>query len=174
MILESYSKRITRPDCNHSFESVVCIASLDSDVGDALPYLNAELGGIEYHKDPPTVMFRVNNRIIKVGAREIAINALADEAEADKILTWMINEINRVWEERDSITPCYEGKKSPQFLEILKRLPKTNCKKCGQPTCMVFANLVREGGKGAEDCPELTGEKLESLQDYLADFDFDA
>ena len=174
MLLESWSKRITRPDCNHSFESLVCIASLDSDVGEALPYLNAELGGIEYHREPPTVMFRVNNRIIKVESREIAINALADEEEAEKILSWIIREINRVWEEKDSITPSYSGRKAPQFMEIFKRLPKTNCKKCGQPTCMVFANLIREGGRGAEDCPELTGEKLKSLQDYLANFDFDA
>jgi CO dehydrogenase/acetyl-CoA synthase gamma subunit (corrinoid Fe-S protein) len=82
-------------------------------------------------------------------------------------------EINQAWEKRAEITPCYKGKKKPLLMEILKLLPKTNCKKCGQPTCMVFASQVMDGGRGAEDCPELEGENLEKLKNYLAGFDFE-
>ena len=49
-------------------------------------YLNAVLGGTQYLLDPPEVMFHHHGRIIKVGSREIAINALKDEQEADRIL----------------------------------------------------------------------------------------
>ena len=31
-------------------------------------------------------------------------------------------------------------------LDIFKLLPKTNCKKCGSPTCMAFAMKVAQGG----------------------------
>ncbi|MBW2711975.1 MAG: Fe-S cluster protein, partial [Deltaproteobacteria bacterium] len=30
-----------------------------------------------------------------------------------------------------------------------KLLPKTNCKECGQSTCMVFATQIAEGAKGS-------------------------
>jgi len=79
MLLSGYTKNIFRPECNASFESVHCVALLNEDVGDALPYLNAVLGGTQYLHDPPEVMFHHHGRIIKVGAREIAINALKDE-----------------------------------------------------------------------------------------------
>ncbi len=173
MLLESYTKEIFRPECNPSFESVHCIVRLDQVISAALPYLNAELGGTQYFKDPPAVMLHVYGKIIKVGATEIAINALHDWQEADKILQWLKNEINRVWEEKDAITPSEESRAKPQVFEILKMLPKTNCKKCGLPTCMVFAAQAAEGGRGADDCPEIDPENKEKLESYLAGFAFE-
>ncbi|MBI9075170.1 MAG: Fe-S cluster protein [Desulfatibacillum sp.] len=174
MLLTGWTKEIFRPECNPSFESVHCRAHLSEDVGEALPYLNAVLGGTQYFAEPPQVMFHHHGRIIKVGASEIAINALTDEAEADKVLTWLQNEINEAWENRGSITPCYKGREQPKLIEILKLLPKTNCKKCGQPTCMVFAAQVREGGRGIEACPELTPPNRTALEQYLSRFDLEA
>ena len=173
MRLSGYTKTIFRPECNSSFESVHCLASLNEDVGDVLPYLNAVLGGTQYFNDPPEVMFHHHGRIIKVNAREIAINALKDEKEADSILEWLKKEINQAWMNRDSITPCYAGKTKPKLIEILKLLPKTNCKKCGQPTCMTFAAQVTEGGRGVEHCPELIEENRAKLSRYLANFVFE-
>ena len=46
MLLSGYSKKIFRPECNAMFQSVHCIARLNEDVGEALPYLNTVLGGI--------------------------------------------------------------------------------------------------------------------------------
>ena len=173
MLLTGYVKEIFRPECNPSFESVHCIAHLNEDIGDVLPYLNAVLGGTQYFEDPPLVMFHHQGKIIKVAPREIAVNALKDEIEADRILEWMRTEINQAWENRETITPCYTGKTKPQLIKILSLLPKTNCKKCGQPTCMVFAAQAVEGGRGPDDCPELTLENREKLSVYLADFVFD-
>jgi ArsR family metal-binding transcriptional regulator len=173
MLLESYKKEIFRPECNPSFQSLHCIAHLDQDIAEALPYLNATLGGFEYLKDPPAVTFRIQGKILTVHPREIAVNALRDEEEADKILEWMKREINDAWENRDKITPSYAGVPKPKILEILKLLPKTNCRECGQPTCMVFATLAAQGVKDAEDCPAVTEDKKRLLQTYLAHFGFD-
>jgi ArsR family metal-binding transcriptional regulator len=170
MLLRSYTKEIFRPECNPSFQSLHCIAHLDQNVAEALPYLNATLGGFDYLKDPPAVTFRVHGKIITVHPREIAVNALRDEEEADKILEWLKREINEAWEKRDEIEPRYEGTPKPKILEILKLLPKTNCRECGQPTCMVFAARVAEGAKGPEDCSLISDEKREELSKYLSPF----
>jgi ArsR family metal-binding transcriptional regulator len=173
MLLTSYRKEIFRPECNPCFQSLHCIAHLDQDVREALPYLNAVLGGFDYLKDPPAVTFRVHGKIITVHPREIAVNALRDEEEADKILEWLRREINEAWEKRDEIEPRYEGAPKPKILEILKLLPKTNCRECGQPTCMVFAARVAEGAKGPEDCPQISNEKKDELSKYLSQFGLD-
>ena len=96
MLLIRYTKEIFRPECNPSFQSLHCIAHLDQDITEALPYLNTTLGGFEYLKDPPAVTFRVHGKIITVHPREIAVNALRNEEEAEKILEWLKREI-LVW-----------------------------------------------------------------------------
>jgi len=173
MLLKSYSKEILRPECNPGFESVHCIAHLEQDISAVLPYLNAVLGGFEYLKDPPAVIFRSQGKLITVHGDKIAINALRDEDEADKILEWLQREINEAWENREDIEPSYEGAPKPKLIEILKLLPKTNCKECGEPTCMVFAARMAEGAKGPKDCPPLGVENKRRLEEYMSQFKFD-
>ncbi len=69
MVLTGYTKHIFRPKCNPGFTSVHCIAHLNEDVSEVLPYLNAVLGGTQYFRDPPEVMFHHQGKIIKVGAK---------------------------------------------------------------------------------------------------------
>ncbi len=171
MLLKGYRKRIFRAECNPHFESLHCIAELDQDVSEALPYLNATLGGFTYIKDPPSVTFQVHGKLITVYGGRIAVNALQDEEEADKILNWLKREINESWEKRSEIQPSYESTPQPQLMEILKLLPRAKgCRACGQPTCLVFAQLVAEGVKDAEDCPPMPEQARRKLKDYLAAF----
>ena len=61
---------------------------------------------------------------------------------------------------------------SPEIIEILKLLPKTNCRECGTPTCMVFATQMVEGVTGVGDCPQLDAPNKKRLSNYLDDFRF--
>lgn len=45
MLLNGYREEISRPTCNNTFRSLHCIAYLDEDISEALPYLDASLGG---------------------------------------------------------------------------------------------------------------------------------
>lgn len=45
-LLSDWRKEVFRPECNPSFQSLPCFAHLDQDVAEALPYLNAHLGGL--------------------------------------------------------------------------------------------------------------------------------
>ena len=170
MLLKSYTKEIFRPECNPSFQSLHCIAHLDQDITEVLPYINSALGGFEYFREPPAVTFRIHGKIITVHPREIAVNALKDEEEAEKILQWLQREINEAWQNRDQIKPSYQGAPKPKVIEILRLLPKTNCRECGQSTCMVFASLVCQGAKTDEDCPPIEEKKREKLREYMAQF----
>ncbi len=138
-----------------------------------MPFLNTLLGGFDYLNDPPALILKSRGRLITLHPRKIAINALKDEDEAEKILQWLIAEINRAWEQRDEIQPRFEGLPRPGLLEILKRLPRTNCRKCGQPTCLVFATRLAEGVNTAPDCPELSKQARQGLDDYLDGFHFE-
>ncbi len=173
MLLQGYKKEMFRPKCNPNFESVHCVARLDQDISEALPYLNTAMGGGDYVKSPPALTLKVHGKLISLHAREIFINALRDDEEADKILQWLKREINEAWDKRGEIEPTYETPPAPRWIEILKLLPKTNCRKCGEPTCTVFSLHAAQGIKSAEDCPDLTMENKAKLEEYLGQFHFD-
>lgn len=170
MLLESYRLEIFNSACNPSAIAVHCFAHLDQNVGQALPYLNSVLGGFEYIREPPSITFKVQGKLITVHGRKIAVNALKDEAEAHKIVEWLKREINDAWKNREHIVPSFEGAPRPQLIEVLKLLPKTNCKKCSEPTCMVFATRVIEGAKGVDACPPLELEQRRKLDEYMRQF----
>ena len=172
MLLKSYTREIFRPACNPGFKSLHCIAHLDQDVSPALPYLNSVLGGFEFIDDPPAVTFLSMGRLISVHSRKIAINALKDTDEADKILKWLIKEINTAWEKRASIRPSHEGLPKPNIVEILKCLPKTNCRQCREPTCLVFACRLAEGVQLPSGCPALSDSDRQKLEKYMMSFQF--
>jgi ArsR family metal-binding transcriptional regulator len=173
MLLQGYTKEMFRPKCNPSFQSVHCVARLEQDISEVLPYLNTALGGADYIKSPPALTLRIYGKLITIHSREIFINALKDEAEADKILEWLKKEINESWERREEIEPTFDAPPAPQWLEILKLLPKTNCRECGEPTCTVFALQAAQGLKGPDDCPKLGGDNKAKLGQYLSRFHFD-
>jgi ArsR family metal-binding transcriptional regulator len=170
MILKEYRKEIFHPECNSNFQSLHRIARLDQDIGEVLPYLNSSLGGDSCTKEPPSVTFKVHGKLITVHHDRIAINALKDEGEADKILEWLKQEINQAWKNREMIKPSLESFPKPLILDVLKLLPRSNCQQCGQPTCMVFAILVADGAKGPEGYPVLQDPHKTYLEKYLARF----
>lgn len=57
-------------------------------------------------------------------------------------------------------------------MEIYQLLPKTNCKICGEATCMAFAVKLIKGGAKIEECTPLEEEKykkkLERLKEILS------
>ena len=52
--------------------------------------------------------------------------------------------------------------------DILKSLPKTNCKECGYPTCFAFAMKIATGGAKLDQCPHIASESKAELEALLA------
>ena len=48
-------------------------------------------------------------------------------------------------------------------MEIFTFLPKTNCRECGESTCLAFAGAVFTAKKGLSICPYIPQEKLEQF-----------
>jgi len=53
-------------------------------------------------------------------------------------------------------------------LQIFKLLPKTNCKKCGMPTCLAFAMALAQKKVKLEDCPDASEEAKAALAEASA------
>lgn len=50
-------------------------------------------------------------------------------------------------------------------LDILKLLDKSNCRECGEATCMAFAAKVHKGEENLQSCPNLDGDVIDLFAD---------
>ena len=53
-------------------------------------------------------------------------------------------------------------------IEIFKLLPKTNCKECGDPTCLAFAMKLAAGKAELSACPYVSEEAKAKLSEAAA------
>jgi len=74
---------------------------------------------------------------------------------------------NEVWARRSEIEPCYEVRERPPALEIFKRLPRTNCRACGEATCLAFAVKVWSREAPASACAPIFSGDRGDLRDAL-------
>src|SRR3972149_6005558 len=60
--------------------------------------------------------------------------------------------INATWDHRHELTPVSSARRAPQLLDVWSLLPRTNCKECGEPTCMAFAAALLRRARKAGEC----------------------
>ncbi len=145
------------------------IAHISGDLTEVFPYLNAEMHSTSYDRNGPTLTFMDAYRMISLYQRRITV-AKADElVDAWRTLEAIRRQVNAVWARRTEIEPCYEMRKRPPVLEILKRLPRTNCGLCGESTCMAFAARVWQGQRPAHQCQPIFAGDYTHLKDALVE-----
>jgi ArsR family metal-binding transcriptional regulator len=144
---------------------------LPVDISASFPYLNSLLEDTLYdHANSILIGFN-NNRRYAFRPYEIQAGMVTDSSEAPPIAEEAIELVNRVWMERERITPSFKERKRPAVYDLYKLLPKINCKGCGYSTCLAFAADLRNGVIAPDRCallarPEFT-QKSEQIHTLL-------
>ena len=138
MLLNSYKIARVLP-CLADPEKIRIIAELSNEIHEVFPYLNAILKGCIYNHPALTLTIKKDGKLFTLHFRHITLAKIEDENEAEEILKWLKDLINETYEKRDQIEPNYSKGAELRALDIYKLLPGTNCKKCGELTCLAFA-----------------------------------
>ena len=159
--------------CHSDPNKIRTIASLPESVEPLLPYLNAVLRG-SYHEEGKTFTFSYEKRPVIVGADQITVGKTENIDKVKDTLDHVIKILNKVARERDSIVPSTRPKSQLSPYTIYKHLPRTNCKKCGEMTCLAFATgLIQERCEMAQ-CPALQEpsreQERQAIQEMLDDY----
>jgi ArsR family metal-binding transcriptional regulator len=142
-------------------------AHFSGDAAEALPYLNAESRQGSYVATLPVFTFMDDHRMVSLYRDRVGVAKADDIVDAWASLERVRCSANDVWSRRAEITPSLELRRRPPALEIFKRLPGTNCGRCGEATCTAFAWAVWRGDAGPRLClPVFEGER-EDLQGAL-------
>ena len=133
------------------------IAEATKNVGEILPYLNALLPNATYGLAGPTLTFKRDWRIITLYPHVVVMAKADDEEDALAILEWLRDLINETYRRRDEIMPRFERRRMLGPFDIYALLPRTDCKACGEATCVAFACGLLEGRHKPEGCTVLEG-----------------
>jgi len=153
--------------CVADLTKIRLIAHTGGDMAKVFPYLNAEMREASYNAKGPTFTFMDRYRMISMYPRRIAV-AKADEiVDGWRTLEMIRCRVNDTWARRAQIEPSDEMREKPPALEIFKRLPKTNCRACGERTCLAFAVRVWMGELPASKCLPVFRGEFGHLKDAL-------
>ncbi len=114
-------------------------ARASADLSPVLPYLNAVLPKAIYNPTSQSLTLYRDYRIICLQGSLITGAKADDTEDARSILDWLKFLINDTWEHRSEIAPSYDRRERLTPLPVFELLPRTNCRKCGVPTCLAFA-----------------------------------
>jgi len=167
MLLKDYTFETMLPECNTFAETINAIASLSDDIGEVLPYLASVIKLCSYDDKTKTLTFKQDGKGIAIYSRQIAVTKLRDREEAARMLGQLKDLINQTYENRQNIAPCYKKGIELKYLDVFKLLPGTNCRKCGQPTCLAFAARLVQQEANIAQCSPLLGDEFEAKRSKL-------
>ncbi len=130
--------------------------TLPVDISPSFPYLNAVMKDTIYDHENGILIGFSNGKRYAFRPHEIQLGMVADPSDVSGIIEEVVELVNRVWSERESIEPSFKERERPPVFEIYQLLPGTNCKECGYPTCLAFAAELRNGMVQIEQCTMLS------------------
>jgi len=163
MIHEYSDFTLKTPDCHPNVSFRVARFKLDSDVSHLFPYINAQIDDALYFENPHYIKFSLEGIGCALYPDHAAAAPFAERKEALSFVQRLIAFLNDLESRMDSLEPNYNTHTYIPVLEIFKRLPQTNCKECGYPSCMAFAAAVSKGEASPEQCPECGFDNIEEL-----------
>ncbi|HLP60997.1 MAG TPA: (Fe-S)-binding protein [Candidatus Deferrimicrobium sp.] len=143
------------------------VARISGDLEPVFPYVNAHMSGASYNPNGPSLTFMEGHRMIAIYPHRVAVAKADDIVDAWRVLEMLRVETNSCWLNRGQITPSYEMRRKPPALEIYFRLPKSNCKQCGETTCLAFALRLWSGEVKPHQCKPVFAGESGHLKDAL-------
>ncbi len=140
---------------------------LPEDISACFPYLNAVLTENRYDHENRILIGVSSGKRYAFRPHEIQLGGVPDPAKAQEIVDEAVELVNKTWRERDAITPNLKERDLPTVFEIYVLLPRTNCRECGQVTCLACAGEIRSGNLSMDDCPCLAKPEYAANRDKL-------
>ncbi|MGQ9538592.1 MAG: (Fe-S)-binding protein [Candidatus Bathycorpusculaceae bacterium] len=155
--------------CTADPERIKFLAQADKLLEDVLPVLYLAIPNAKYSEKLGALSYMHQQHLITIFANgRIGMTYVKDRKEADQLVEETRQMINRAF-----IHLKTHGKPSPEMVQAKKELtpmkvyellPKTNCKMCGEQSCLAFAAKLLNGEKTLQDCPPLDSKEYGSFK----------
>lgn len=137
---------------------IIVIGEPSQPLSDVIPYLATLPGIISYNPETLTLTFRRSSGFMTLYPDKVNITQVKDTKEGLELLKALVDAINATWEQRAELVAVTAARRAPRWLDILTLLPQTNCKQCGEATCMAFAAALQQHKRQVIECLPLVSD----------------
>ncbi len=139
---------------------LVIVGKPSGPIDAAFPLLNAMLPNvISYNPRAGALMLRRRPGFITLLPDTVYITQVKDADEGLELLSAVRDLLNQTWEQREKIEPRHDERRTPRPLDVWELLPRTNCRQCGEATCMAFGFGLLEARRRVEECVPLRADE---------------
>ncbi len=154
MYLDSITLTKTLP-CLAEPGKIIVIGKPNRMIGEVIPYMATLPSVIGYNPVTLTLTYRRPRGFMTLYPEQVYITQVADLAEGLELLAALTDAINATWEHRAELVAVKEARRAPRHLDIYALLPQTNCKQCGEATCLAFAVQLILEQRSLKECVPL-------------------
>ncbi len=152
MFLDSIALIKTLP-CLAEPGKIIVIARPSRSLEQVIPYLATLPGILAYNPATCSLTFRRQPGLMTLGLDHIYLTQVKNVEEGLELLAALVEAINTTWEHRAELAAPVRPLRAPRPLDIWTLLPQTNCKRCGESTCIAFAVGLLQGTRELAECP---------------------
>ncbi len=150
--LESITLIKTLP-CLAEPGKIIVVAEPSRNLDGVLPLVAAVAPNIiSFNPEACMLTLRRQPGFITFYPDKVMITQVKDGEEGLELLSAVRDLLNQCWEQRDTIQPVKTVRRAPRPLDVWTLLPQTNCKQCGEATCMAFAFGLLQQKRALEEC----------------------
>jgi ArsR family metal-binding transcriptional regulator len=110
---------------------------------------------IAFNPRTPSVTLRRKPGFITFYRDQVIVTQVKDVSEGLEMISALRDLVNLCWKQRATVKPATEARQAPRPLDVWTLLPRTNCKRCGEATCVAFASTLLLRRREIDDCPIL-------------------
>lgn len=160
MYLDTIQLKTTRA-CLAEPGKIIIVGTPSKPLDSVLPFLANLPGVIGYKPDLNILTFRRKTGFMTLYSDEVIFTQVTDNEEGNLLFETLVTAINSTWEKREELTAITNPKTPTKHLDYYLLLPKTNCKICGESTCLAFASKLFLNKISLELCEPLYQEGYE-------------
>jgi ArsR family metal-binding transcriptional regulator len=138
---------------------IIVIAQPSRNLDGVLPLVAAVAPNvISFNPVAGTLTLRRQPGFITFYPDKVMIIQVKDTDEGLELLSAVRDLINQCWDKHDTIQPVTTMRRAPRPLDVWTLLPQSNCKRCGEATCMAFALGLLQQERTVEECPVIASD----------------
>ncbi len=154
MYLDAIALTRTLP-CLAEPGKIIVIGKPSRSLAEVLPYLATLPSSIAYSPTAHTLTFRRLAGFMTLYVDRVYITQVRDTDEGLEILAALKNAINATGDNRQQLVAVTLARRAPRPLDVWTLLPQTNCRQCGEATCLAFAVGLLQHKRSVIECPPL-------------------
>lgn len=134
---------------------IIVVGKPNRSLAEVIPYLATLPSVIAYNPETRTLTFRRQPGFLTLYPDKVYLTQVRNTEEGLELLAALKDAVNATWNQREALRAVTQARRAPRHLDVYTLLPQTNCKACGEATCLAFAVLLIQQKRRLEECTPL-------------------